>query len=204
MRRGTLRKQWAAQASISVARDRELVRAAADSGCFGLLIGIESVTRDGFRRYAKSVGGMAELRRAVAILKDHGIGVDAHLVFGNDFDTPATMAESLENLLRLDFVTASLNILVPYPGTRVNAELEKQRRIFSKDWDYYDINHLVFQPRNFSREGFLEAMRRLRRRFFSTRAVAGRVLSFARVRPLTTLGLNIVSRSHNAVGFPES
>jgi hypothetical protein len=147
---------------------------------------------------------MEDLCKALGILKDHGIGVDGHLVFGNDFDTPATMAESLENLLRLDLVTASLNILVPYPGTRLSATLESQGRIFSRDWDFYDINHLVFEPKNFSREGFLAAMSGLRRRFFRPVAVAARVLSFAGVRPLTTLGLNIVSRSHNAVGFPES
>ena len=88
-----LRKRWAGQSTISIAKDRELLKLASASGCFGLLIGIESVVKEGFEKYTKSVKDFAELKEALKILKDHGIGVLAHMVFGNDFDTKETMKE---------------------------------------------------------------------------------------------------------------
>jgi len=195
-----LKKQWLGQASISIAKDHELVKLASKSGCFGLLIGIESVVKDGFKKYSKSLNGLNELKEAIKILKDHGIGIDAHLVFGNDFETKQTMKESLDNLLDLDFVTSSLNILVPYPGTKINENLEKQNRILTKDWNYYDINHLVFKPKNFSCDEFIDEMRNLRNRYFSYKAILSRTCSYLFKRPIVVFGINVSSRVHNHVG----
>ena len=49
-----LKKRWTAQATISIADDIEMLQAAANAGCYGLLIGIENVTDEGFRKYKKS------------------------------------------------------------------------------------------------------------------------------------------------------
>jgi len=195
-----LKKQWLGQASISIAKDPELVKLASKSGCFGLLVGIESVVKEGFKKYSKSLNGIDELKEAIKILKDNGIGIDAHLVFGDDFETKQTMRESLENLLDLDFVTSSLNILVPYPGTKLSENLEMQNRILTKDWNYYDINHLVFQPKNFSCDEFVEEMQNLRNRYFSYRSILSRTRSYLFKRPLIVLSINVSTRVHNQVG----
>jgi radical SAM superfamily enzyme YgiQ (UPF0313 family) len=192
-----LKKKWTGQATISIAKDRELLKLAGESGCFGVLVGIESIVKEGFEKYSKSVKSLDDLKESLKILKDHGIGVEAHLVFGNDFDTKDTMKESLDNLLQLDFLAASLNIIVPYPGTRLTTQLEKQKRILSRDWNYYDTNHLVFKPSNFTCEAFIEEMKILRKGFHSLTAICSRTLSFARIRPLVAFGVNISTRSHN-------
>jgi radical SAM superfamily enzyme YgiQ (UPF0313 family) len=38
-------------------------------------------------------------------------------------------------------------ILTPLPGTKVHEELKKEKRIFSHDWDLYDGQHVVFNPK---------------------------------------------------------
>lgn len=191
-----LKKRWTAQATISIVKDRKLLKLASDSGCYGLLIGIESVIREGFEKYRKSVKSLNELKEALRLLRDHGIGVLAHMVFGNDFDTKENLKESLNNLLELDIASATLGILVPYPGTKLAEELERQNRILTKDWDYYDIHHLVFKPANFTCEEFLEEMRKIRKKFFSIRPIIRRTLNY---RSPLVLGINISSRSHNKV-----
>jgi radical SAM superfamily enzyme YgiQ (UPF0313 family) len=192
-----LRKRWAGQASISIARDRELMKLVSDSGCFGLIIGLESVIQEGFDSYSKSVKSLDELKESLAILKDNGIGVLATMVFGQDFDTRSTMKESLENLLELDITTASLGILVPYPGTRIAASMEQEGRILTRDWDYYDINNLVFKPRNFGCEEFLEDMYTLRDNFFSFGSICSRTLKYRGVSLWIALGVNMAMRKHN-------
>ncbi|MBA7600498.1 Bacteriochlorophyllide d C-12(1)-methyltransferase [subsurface metagenome] len=196
-----LKKKWAGQAPIYIAKDRELAKLAGEAGCFGLLIGIESLVKEGFEKYNKSLKNMDELKEALKILKDSGISVEAHLVFGNDFETKDTMRESLENLLELDFAAASLNILVPYPGTKLTACLERQKRILSRDWNYYDINHLLFKPNNFTCEEFMEEIQIVRKKFHSLKAICSRTLSFSRIRPLIVLGVNISTRTHNKARF---
>lgn len=191
-----LGKKWTGQATINIAKDPELLKLAVDSGCQGLLIGIESVIDEGLDKYIKSPVNYQELRSSLKILKEHGIKVLAHMVFGNDFESPGFMEESLKRLSELDVASASFGILIPYPGTQLALELEESRRILTKDWDYYDIHHLVFQPLNFTREGYLKEIEQLRRDFFSMRAILSRTIKY---QDAEVLGFNIFQRGHNKV-----
>jgi radical SAM superfamily enzyme YgiQ (UPF0313 family) len=193
-----LKKKWTGQATISIVKDPELLKLASDSGCYGLLIGIESITDEGFKKYKKNLSNYQELKEAVKILKDHNIGILAHMVFGNDFETSQTIQESLNKLLELDITTATLGIIVPYPGTKLFETLHKEHRILTTNWNYYDINHLVFKPLHFSKEDFLEDIENLRRKFFSYSSILKRSWKSGSIQ---ALGLNIHSRSHNKVGY---
>ena len=191
-----LKKQWTGQASINIVKDPELLNLAVESGCTGLLIGIESVNDEGLNKYIKSPVSFEELKQALGILKENGIKVLAHMIFGNDFECGATMRESLKRLSKLDVATASLGIVIPYPGTKFAEDLETQGRILTKDWDYYDINHLVFKPLQLTEENFLKEVEKLRGDYFSARAIMSRTLKF---RNTEVLGLNIFQRRHNKV-----
>jgi len=194
-----LKKRWAGQATISLGKDYELIKLAADSGCFGLIIGIESVVKEGFEQYKKNLRNMYELKETIKILKDNGIGIVATMIFGNDFDTKDTISESLENLFELDLVSASLGILVPYPGTKLAEVLDKQKRILSTNWDYYDINNLVFKPKNFTCKEFMEEMKNLRTKYFSLRSICLRTFSYSKISLWVALGVNIAMRAHNKI-----
>lgn len=192
-----LKKRWTAQATISIADDIGLVKAAAGAGCYGLLIGIENLTDKGFQKYKKSKKSFEALQNAIKILKDNGIAVLAHMVFGNDFESRESMKITLERLNRLDVASASLGILVPYPGTRFTEKLEKQNRILTKDWNLYDVHHLVFSPALFTPEEFIEEIQFIRKEFFSYRRIISRTI---RYRNPAVFGFNLSSRSHNRVG----
>jgi radical SAM superfamily enzyme YgiQ (UPF0313 family) len=192
-----LKKKWAAQATISMVKNRELMKLAKASGCFGLLVGIESVVEKGFTQYSKSVKDLEELREALHILKDHGIAVLGTMVFGNDFDTHDTIRRSLDNLLTLDLVTASLGILIPYPGTKIARVFNQENRILTNDWSLYDINHLVFKPKEFDYTEFLLEMQNLRRQYFSAANIARRSMSHAGNSVWYGLGLNLAMKLHN-------
>ena len=191
-----LKKRWTGQATISISDDPQLVKLAADSGCYGLLIGIENITDEGLKKYSKSKNSFESLKQSVKILKDHGIGVLAHMIFGNDFDTKESMAITLERLFELDVASASLGILVPYPGTTFTQNLEKQNRIFTKDWNLYDVHHLVFDPANFSHDEFIKEIRFLREKFFSYKKIVSRTIKH---RNPFVFGFNLSSRNHNHV-----
>ncbi len=192
-----LKKRWTAQATIAVAKDKELVKLASDSGCFGLLVGLESLVEEGLKKYRKSLKNLDELKEALELLKDHGISVLATMIFGHDFETKDALRQTLDFLLDLDLITASLGILVPYPGTKLFERLEKQNRLLSKDWSLYDINNLLFTPKNFECDEFIEEMRKLRHRYFGFPAAAKRIISHAGNDIRIGLGLNLAMRLHN-------
>jgi radical SAM superfamily enzyme YgiQ (UPF0313 family) len=194
-----LKKRWAAQASLSFAADRELVELTARSGCFGLFIGLESVAAEGHNSYRKNAGSLEEMKERLRVLREQGIGVHASLIFGHDFETKDIIRRSLDTLLSLDVVSATFGILTPLPGTLIAAKLEAQGRVFSKNWDCYDLNHLVFVPKNISCDQFLEEMRAMRRVFFSVKATVRRILRSGTAFPLA-LAYNMAVRGHHRIG----
>jgi len=42
--------------------------------------------------------------------------------------------------------TIQMMILTPFPGTQVHEKLQKEKRIFSRDWSLYDGQNIVFEP----------------------------------------------------------
>src|SRR5262249_9429927 len=92
-----LRIRSVSQASLTMTRDRELMRLMRESGCAGVLVGIESIRRGNLKQLRKewnTVGiGYAE---ALAIARDHGIAVVGSFILGMDEDTPDSLDLVLE------------------------------------------------------------------------------------------------------------
>ena len=65
-----LKKQWAGQASITIARDPELLRLAADSGCVSLFIGMESLSAANLESVKKSFNRPGQFEDAIKAFHD--------------------------------------------------------------------------------------------------------------------------------------
>lgn len=140
--------KWVGQSSISFVHDRELMELAVESGCAGLFFGVESVSEVQLKRMAKSIKELKKIDEAIRIVKDLGIHFHASIVFGFDSDTKEIFAETLDFLNRNKVGSASLNILTPYPGTRIYEQLKSEGRLLTDNWKYYDHSTTVFRPKN--------------------------------------------------------
>ncbi len=112
-----LGRPWAAELTIDLAEKPGLLKAAYDSGCRDLFLGIESVSQtaiDGLDKWSNDTTSMREMVQRV---HDAGINVMGAFVFGLDGDDPTSFDRTLEFIYRsgIDFVVA--NIIQPYPGT---------------------------------------------------------------------------------------
>ncbi len=170
-----LRKRWISQAGVQIAADDELLTLAEQSGCRGLFIGFESLSDDNLRRWRKSFNRSRDYQRIVQKLHQHGIGVCAGMVFGYDWDSAGVFPFTLEFLesARVDAVQAT--ILTPFPGTELFQEMSSSGRLFEKDWEKYDFSHVVFEPRNMTRETLQQGHDWLLSRFYSRGAIARRL-----------------------------
>ncbi len=150
-----IKKRWVAQSSIEIAKDNELLRFAAESGCAGILIGFESIDSSNARDVRK-------LREAevyadhIKEIKSHGIGVHGSFIFGFDNDPPDIFENTLDFVMRNRLEVANYCKLTPFPGTRLFSDMLSQGRILHQNWERYDRYNIVFKPKNISVEELYE------------------------------------------------
>jgi radical SAM superfamily enzyme YgiQ (UPF0313 family) len=142
-----LKISWVGQSSISFARDIEMMELAKKSGCKGLFIGLESVVETNNQKYNK-LKSLEETKQSIKKILKMGIIIQASLIFGFDEDTYETFGQTVKFLIKNRLSIAAINVLTPYPGTRIFKEFKKEGRLLHEKWEYYDHHTVVFQPKN--------------------------------------------------------
>jgi radical SAM superfamily enzyme YgiQ (UPF0313 family) len=183
-----LGKHWFSQCGVGIADDAELLGLAERSGCRGMFVGFETLSQAGLRSWKKQTNLGKDYLTVVRKLHAAGIGVCAAFVFGGDADTPEVFARTLEFLLEANVETLQATRLTPFPGTPLFDELDRQGRIFDKDWSHYDFNHVVFEPLHMRRETLDAGVAWVLRQFHTRRRVARRAWrSFGYLDPALVL-----------------
>ena len=151
-----LKIHWVGQMSINAAHDDELLKLLVKSGCFCVLIGLESLNPANLKKMNKSFnimrGGYEE---ALAKLRKFNICLYVSFVFGYDEDSEESIAESVEFAIKHNFYIAAFNNLTPFPGTPLYNRLEQENRLLYEKWwldDNYSYNKISFQPAKLSPE----------------------------------------------------
>jgi radical SAM superfamily enzyme YgiQ (UPF0313 family) len=168
------RIKWAGQASVNIVKDPELVKLASESGCGGLLIGFESISEEGTKKYPKTLKSRKENMEAVKILQDAGIPAVACIIFGFDHDDPSIFDETVDFLMKSKVAIAQMTILTPFPGTRVFDTMRAEGRILSYDWAKYNNLNVVFRPRKMAPEQLADGFEKARKTFYSWPSIIGR------------------------------
>ena len=176
--------QWVGQSSISLAKDKEMLRLCRLSGCAALFFGVESVSPASLIGLKKSLKSIEETEEAVKIIQDNGIAFHPSIILGFDTDTKAIFDDTLEFLARTGLPTMALHVLTPYPGTRLYRRFKDQGRIISDDWSHYDHRTVVFRPKNMTPEELAEGHRYVQSEFYSFSSILRHVPSLLRVSPI--------------------
>ena len=162
---------WAAQGTIELARDPDLLATMKRAGCEMILVGFESLEPDSLtamgKRWSTAVG---ERDAMVKAIHDAGIGIYATFVLGYDGDTEATFDATFEFARASAFFTAAFNHLLPFPGTRLYARLAAEGRLLSDAWwldDDYHYGSLAYRPAQLTPEQVSAGCLRARQRFAS-------------------------------------
>jgi radical SAM superfamily enzyme YgiQ (UPF0313 family) len=197
-----LRIRWASQAGLRIARDDALLDLAQESGCGLLFLGFETLERQNLAQARKNQNNPAAYEQIVRKLHDRGIVVVAALVTGLDGDTREVFA-GLDEFLRESKVDCpQVNILYPYPGTRIRERLLKEGRLTSDDWTNYVLAGVNYLPKRMTQQELHDGYRWLLHKQSSASAILSRaVRSLLSGRSWTaTLAVNLgVRRSYKQV-----
>ncbi len=158
---------WSCQASINISKEDELLRLMKDSGCGAILIGLESVSRENLSSMDKGVNLKHDYIKSIEKIQSHGILVHGSFILGYDFDTLSSFDELIDFLNETHLLMPLINILTPFPGTRLFDRMEEEGRILHKDWSKYDAKSVVFSPSLLTPDELLEGHRRVIREIYS-------------------------------------
>ena len=137
---------WSAQVRTDVARDPELLRLMADSGCHTLYIGFESINPGTLEEYNKKQN-REDIISCIRAVRDHSIHIHGMFVLGADADDVETIHRTADFATDLGIDTVQFLILTPLPGTPLFHDMMKSGRLLHKDWSKFDLQHIVFRPR---------------------------------------------------------
>ncbi len=143
--------KWAAQASVTIARDDELLKLAAASGCMILLIGFETLSQDNLAAMGKRVNVVDEYEMVIRKIHSHGIAIHGFFILGLDEDDEYVFERTIRFAQKMQLESAQFAWPVPYPGTALYKSLDKAGRIITKSWSQYESS-VVFEPKLMSRE----------------------------------------------------
>ena len=157
---------WTCQSSIDVAEDEELLQLMADSGCFNILIGFESLNPESLEETNKMHNKGAEnFKQAVATIHKYGINTIASFVVGFDSDTLDEFDNIHHFTLEAGLVNVNIHTLSAVPGTQLYEKMKAEKKLADLSLDL-GVGFLPNQNyKNFSRielfEKYMESIERI-------------------------------------------
>lgn len=174
-----MNRVWQGAATVRSVLDTELLDLAAASGLRSLFVGFESLNQSSVSRHNKPHNRVPDYDRAVRLLHERGVMVNASFVFGLDGDDETVFDATVEWALEQGVETATFHILTPYPGTALFERYAAEGRILHRDWDLYDTRHAVFSHPRMSPETIEAGYARAYETFYRW----GSILRSARTSP---------------------
>ncbi|MGD8979933.1 MAG: radical SAM protein [candidate division WOR-3 bacterium] len=144
------KRKWIGQASLTIARDTELLELAARSGCAGLFIGFESLSQESLEEAGKKINAVKRYAEDIKRIHNHGISIHGAFIFGFDHDDEGVFERTVDFVKQQRIDSASFSALTPFPGTPVYDKLLNENRLITKDWSRYSA--AVFKPKLMSLE----------------------------------------------------
>jgi radical SAM superfamily enzyme YgiQ (UPF0313 family) len=148
--------KWFTETDISVADDDELLKLMYHSGCYQLLIGLESTSKDsltGIDTHNWKLKHAGKYLEAIHRIQSNGISVNGCFIVGLDGDTPDIFEDIRDFIRESRLLEAQVTILTPYPGTRLYKRLKSEGRLLKDEyWDRCTMFDINFRPKNMSIE----------------------------------------------------
>ena len=195
-----LRVQWYGLATVLLGDDQELLDLAQQSGCRGLLMGLESISSENLRASRKGFNSPDAFVQLVEKLHAHQIALQGCFVFGLDEDKPDVFVKTAQFAVDARIDLPRFAIVTPFPNTGLYHRLKREGRILTENWELYDGQHVVFQPKRMSVQELALGTEVAWKHAYSLRSIASRLMHSPApwtVRLATNLGYRFYAHHLN-------
>jgi len=165
-----LKKKWIGQASLSGLKNTENVALLAKSGCIGLLIGFESLSKSNLIRSQKYQNEPTEYREIIHTLHRFGITIWGSFIFGFDEDDPSIFEETVAFAIQTKLFSVVFALLTPYPETAFYQRVKEEGRLVQDRWwllERPEESAPFFIPRRMSSQVLREGWKWAWKEFYS-------------------------------------
>jgi len=172
-----LNKKWIGQASLAGLREVENIELLKKSGCIGLLIGFESLSKSNLIQSQKYQNDPSEYREIVDILHRSGINIWGSFIFGFDEDQPSIFEETVTFTIQTKIFSVVFALLTPYPETALYQRLKKENRLVQDEWwllERPEESAPHFVPERMSGEALREGWKKAWKEFYSLPSILKR------------------------------
>jgi len=176
--------RWYGLATVLIAHDEALMELMAKSGCRGLLLGLESLSRSSLKDTNKSFNSSVDYVKLIADLHRLKIMIQGCFVFGLDSDGPDIFEETVAFAIDNGVDLPRYAVLTPFPATPLHQRLQAENRILSSDWELYDAQHVVFQPKHMSPAQLEAGHQKAWRETYKCGAIIKRLWNSGRFAPM--------------------
>ena len=173
-----LKKKWACQISMDAARDDELLMLMKKSGCFLVLMGFESLSRESLAEMHKAANLASDYDALIQNIYRHGLLLYGTFVLGCDGDRADVFEKTYEFAVRNKIAVTNFNPLIPMPGTEVYERMEREGRLRYRKWwlsDKYRYGETAFVPKHMTPEDLQNGCLKMRTDFYSLRCIFKRL-----------------------------
>jgi radical SAM superfamily enzyme YgiQ (UPF0313 family) len=142
-----LKVRWASQCDILIAANDRLLAAMRDSGCIGLILGLESPKAAALRAAGKRYADADDYLRQIRKIQSYGISIWGSFIFGFDTDDWRDCMNAVRFAQKAELCMSCYPILTPYPGTQIFEQYRCEGRLLTQDWDKYNGATVVYRPK---------------------------------------------------------
>ena len=175
---------------MRIANDPELLRVASESGCKGLLLGLESVCENSLKKMHKNFNSLKDYKDQVKRLHDQGIAINGCFVFGSDEDDKDVFKRTVDFVQENNIDLPRYTVYTPFPGTPLYKRFNREGRILTNNWSMYDAQHVVIQPKNMSPQELQEGHRWAWKQTYSFPNIFKRMIG-SRILPQVVVPANL-------------
>jgi radical SAM superfamily enzyme YgiQ (UPF0313 family) len=163
-----LNKKFYAYGNVDIlGKDDELLKLSSDAGCLTWYIGFESISQNTVNSIGKTTNLVNDYISSIKKIHDHGMIIMGSFIFGFDHDNKDVFYKTDEFIRKSEVDIPLLRVLTPFPGTPLFTRLDSEGRIISRDWSKYDLDHVVFQPKNMTPIELDDCIKKLRKKQYN-------------------------------------
>jgi radical SAM superfamily enzyme YgiQ (UPF0313 family) len=149
-----------------------LIERAAEAGMRSIFVGFETLSPENLKRSNKRQNLGRDYTAVANRLHSLGIMINGSFVFGMEDDGPEVFRRTVDWAIEHGITTATFHIQTPYPGTQLHANLVREGRMLTRDWNLYDTRHVVYRPARLQPETLKAGYDWAYREFYRWRSIA--------------------------------
>lgn len=193
------KRYWVGEGALSVldfSQGKEILKRAADSGLFRVLIGLESVhgqglNQGGVRAKLGLTRGQElssdKIQNAISTIQDFGIEIFGFFVIGFDEDTLDTFQKTVDFCQKTNIVPM-ITILSPTPDCPLYKQFASEGRFLPNlGWDQFISDEVIFKHPAMSAEAMSRARSKALSELYGIVPILKRVMCSVRSRPRATV-----------------